>query len=247
MAVKLANEIGITAVITNGNDFENLERIIEGDIFKGTVVMPYKIDASFYDREYYLGKKGGVRYGYVESLRGRIVYNLANFYRAFIIKLFLDPKTCLDVGCGTGYLVKWLRFFGIDAHGVEISQDALKLAKDSVKPYLKKGDILKLPYKDNQFELVLTFDVLEHLEKSKIPKAIDESIRVSKKYILHKIYTTENNWMSLFHGRDFAHLSVFPAKHWQKLFQTLDKARLVKGSFFRLPSFFETLFLLKKD
>lgn len=247
LAVKLANEIGVTAVITNGNDFSNLEKIIEGEEFKGTVITPFKIDASFYDREYYLGKKGGVRYGYVESLRGKIVYNLANLYRALIIKLFLNPKTCLDVGCGTGYLVKWLRFLGVDAYGVEVSQAALNLAKDSVRPYLKKGDILKLPYENKEFDLVLTFDVLEYLEKSKIAKAIDETVRVSKKYILHKIYTVENKWVTLFHGRDFAHLSVLPLEQWEHIFRSIYKVKVVKGSFFKLPSFFETLFLLKKD
>ncbi len=247
MAVQLANQIGITAIITNGKDFSNLEKIIEGDAFKGTVVTPFKIDASFYDREYYLGKKGGVRYGYVESTRGRIVYNLANLYRALIIKLFINPKTCLDVGCGTGYLVKWMRFLGINAYGVEVSQAALNLAKDSVRPYLEKGDILKLPYTDKEFDLVLTFDVLEHIEKSKIERAIEETVRVSKKYILHKIYTVENRWVTLFHGKDFAHLSVFPRKHWEQIFHSIPNVKVLKGSFFRLPSFFETLFLLKKD
>jgi len=144
-------------------------------------------------------------------------------------------------------LVKWLRFFGVDAYGVEISQDALNLAKDSVRPYLKKGDILGLPYKDKQFDLVLTFDVLEHLEKSKLGKAIEETVRVAKKHILHKIYTTENDWMTLFHGKDFAHLSVFPAKYWRQVFQSVEGVQTLKGSFLRLPSFFETVFLLKKS
>ncbi len=247
MAVRLANQIGVTAIITGGEDFENIEKILEGDVFKGTVVMPFKLDASFYDREYYLGKKGGMRYGYAESWQGKLVYNLANFYRALVIKLFIKPKTCLDVGCGTGYLVRWLRFLGVDAHGVEISQDALNLAKPSLRPFLKKGDILKLPYGDDQFDLVLTYDVLEHLERSKIQRAVEETIRVAKKNILHKIYTTENSWSIFFHGIDFANLSVFPVKYWQQLFNQIDKVKIVKGSFLRLPSFFETIFLLRKD
>lgn len=209
--------------------------------------MPFKIDASFYDREYYQGKKGGLRYGYTESLRGKIVYNLANFYRALIIRLFLNPKNCLDVGCGTGYLVKWLRFFGIDAHGVEVSQSALDLSMDSIRPYLKKGDILDLPYRDSEFDLVLTYDVLEYLEKSKIKKAIEETIRISRKYTLHKIYTMENAWVTLFHGRDYALLSIFSARYWQKIFDSVAKAQIMEDSFLRLPSFFETIFLLEKD
>ncbi len=246
VAAQLAKGLGLTVIVTKGTDFENLTKIVEGDVFKGTVIMPFKIDASFYDREYYLGKKGGVRFGYTESLRGKIVYNLANFYRALMIKLFLKPKTVLDVGCGTGYLIKWLRWLGIDTHGVEISQYALDSAKESMKPYLKKADIIDLPYPDNKFDLVLTFDVLEHLERSKIKKAVEETIRVSKKYTLHKVYTTENKWVTHFQGRTSARLSVFPRRYWQNLFSSLKNSNLSQRAFFKLPTFFETVFLLEK-
>jgi uridylate kinase len=40
IAAQLAKELGLTAIVTNGNDFENLEAIIEGKEFKGTVIAP---------------------------------------------------------------------------------------------------------------------------------------------------------------------------------------------------------------
>jgi 2-polyprenyl-3-methyl-5-hydroxy-6-metoxy-1,4-benzoquinol methylase len=181
-----------------------------------------------------------------EQWFGKFIHSMINLYRAFLIKTFLNPKTALDVGCGTGNLVKWLRFFGIDAQGIEISNDALNIADASVKPYLKEGDIIKLDYKDEEFDLVLTFDVLEHVERGKIKMAINESIRVSKKYILHKIYTRENLWITWFHARDFSHISVFARKHWQKMFNQIESVSLLRSSFFKLPSFFETIYLLKK-
>ena len=46
----------------------------------------------------------------------------------------------------------------------------------------QKGDIYKLPYKSNSFDLVVCTEVLEHLENPK--KALRELIRVSGKYIL---------------------------------------------------------------
>lgn len=245
-AVKLAKELRVTAIVTNGHDFQNLEKIVGGDSFRGTVITPFTIDASFYDREYYMGKKGGMRFGYVESVGGKITYNLSNFYRAFLIKLFLNPKRCLDVGCATGYLVKWLRFFGVEAFGVEISPQALELADSRIKPFLKKGDIVKLPYTESSFDLVLTFDVLQYIEQSKIKKAVEETVRVSKKHILHKIYTSENRWSSFFHGKDFARVTVLPKAYWQNTFSVFNNVSLMRKSFFALPSFFETVFLLKK-
>ncbi len=246
VAAQLAKKLGLTVIVTNGHDFRNLDKILEGDAFKGTVIMPFKIDASFYDRDYYTGKKGEYKYGYSKPLIGRVIQHLANFYRAAIIKLTLKPKSCLDVGCGTGLLVKYLRKFGVDAYGVEISSHALELADEEVKPFLYKGDILKLPFEDNKFDLVITFDVLEHLERSKIKKAVQETIRVSNKYVLHKIYTTENLWITLFHGKDPSHLSVLPKKFWQNLFSSFENVSILKRGIFKLPSFFESVFLLKK-
>ncbi|PJC81583.1 UMP kinase [Candidatus Roizmanbacteria bacterium CG_4_8_14_3_um_filter_36_10] len=246
IASQLAKKHQLTVIITNGQDFKNLERIIDGDCFKGTIIMPCNIDAGFYDHEYYRGRKGDYRVSFVESFFGRIFHNLINFYRAFLIKIFINPKNCLDVGCGIGQLVRWLRFFGIDSFGIEISKDALELADKKTKPFLKQGDITDIPYKDNQFDLVFTYDVMEHLERSKIKKAAGETIRVSRKYIFHKIYTQENFWITLTHGKDFSHLSVFTKRYWQSLFGSFENISILRSSYFRLPLFFETIFLLKK-
>lgn len=246
VAAQLAKKLNLTVIVANGADFKNLENIVDGEAFKGTVIMPFNIDAGFYDREYYAGKKGEYRLGYIESFIGKIIHNFINFYRALLIKLFLNPKNCLDVGCGTGKLVRWLKFFGIEASGIEISKEALTIIDTNVKPFIKYGDIAKIPYKDEQFDLVVSYDVMEHLERSKIRKAAEETIRVSRKYILHKIYTPENRWITLTHKTDFSHLSVFSKKYWQNIFFTSGNISILRGSFFKLPSFFETIFLLKK-
>lgn len=246
IAAQLAKKLDLTVIVTHGQDIQNLENLIEGDSFKGTVIMPYRIDASFYDREYYMGNKAGYRFAHMQSGVARFISALANYYRAFIIRVNLNPKNCLDVGCGTGDLVKALRRLGVDAYGVEISDHALELADKSVRPFLKKGDMSSLPYEDNQFDLVISFDVLEHSERSKIKTVISETIRVSKKYILHKVYTRENTWIRWFHSKDFSHISVFTKKFWQKIFLDNPDAALQRNSIFRLPAFMESIFLLKK-
>jgi len=245
IATKLAKKLSLTVVITNGKDFENLENIIEGHSFKGTVVLPYTIDEGFYDREYYKGKKGGHRFSQTESLSGKLFHMITALYRATLIKLFQNPKNLLDVGCGTGTLVKCLRWLGVDAYGVDISKHAIDLADREVKPFLKKGDITNLPYKDNQFDMIVTYDVLERVDRSHIKKALEETIRVSRKYIFHKFFTRENFWYHLFHQRDFSMISFFPRKYWIKIFSTLPNVNIIKLPF-HLPFFIETKFLLKK-
>lgn len=246
IATKLAKKLGLTVIFVNGKNLNNVERILNGESFRGTVIMPFKIDASFYDREYFESKKGEYRLPYTQSFIGNFLQNMVNFYRALAIKIFLNPKNCLDVGCGTGKLVYYLRRLGIEAFGTEISNYALENAEREIKPYLKFGDITKIPYPDNYFDLVITYDVMEHLERSKLKKAVEETIRVSRKWVLHKIYTKENYWITLFHGRDFSHLSVFTYDFWKKMFSSIANISLIKRNMIRLPLFFESKFLLKK-
>lgn len=246
VAVQLAKKLDLTVIIANGKNFRNLDSILAGERFKGTVISPVDIDDSFYDREYFEGKKGGYRLACTESFFGRSLQNIVSLYRALWIKIFIKPRNCLDVGCGTGQLVYFLRKLGIEAYGIEISRYALECANREIKPYLKEGNITKIPYDDNIFDLVTTFDVLEHIERPKLKKAVDETVRVTKKWILHKMYTFENKWISFFHPKDFSHISVLSQSFWLNLFKTLDNIVIVRKSYLRLPSFIETIFLLKK-
>lgn len=245
IATKLAKKLNLTVIVTNGNNFENLQNIIEGDSFKGTIILPYTIDEGFYDREYYKGKKGGHKFSYTESSFGKLFHLIVSLYRAILIKLFQNPKSLLDVGCGTGKLVKCLRWLGIDAFGVDISKHAIDLADKDVKSFLKQGNITNLPYKDNQFDMVVTYDVLERIDRAHIKKALEETVRVSQRFIFHKLFTRENLWFNLFHRRDFSMISFFPKKYWIKMFSTLSNVSFAKLPFY-LPLLMETKFLLRK-
>lgn len=247
VASRLAKQLGTTVIVANGKNFSNLANILNGESFRGTVITPFKIDASFYDREYFEGKKGEYRLSYSESYLGKVLHNLVHMYRALWLALVLKPKNCLDVGCGTGRLVYYLRKLGVEAYGIEISHYALEAAEKEVKPYLQYGDITKIPYPDDFFDVVVTFDVLEHLERSRLRKAVEETIRVSKRLIVHKVFTPENFWIRLFHTKDFSHLSVLPAQYWLTMFKYIESITVVRKFFFRLPSFIETIFVLRKN
>ena len=150
------------------------------------------------------------------------------------------------MGCGTGQLVQALRRLGIDARGLELSQEAIDLSENAVKPFLVQGDIVDIPFKENNFEMVVSFDVLEHLERSKLKKSVKETVRVAKKAILHKIYTSENTFINRIHGEDASHVSVFTQGFWDRMFNEMTEV-VVARKFFRLPSFIETVYLLKKS
>lgn len=115
---------------------------------------------------------------------GRLFLN--NFLNA-VVKATkpLNIDSVLDVGCGEGFTLARLQKekIGESFEGIEYDERAIELG-NKLYPRLtiEKGDIYKLPYKDNSFDLVVCTEVLEHLDNPR--KAYKELIRVSKKYIL---------------------------------------------------------------
>ena len=88
-------------------------------------------------------------------------------------------RTVLDAGCGTAYGSAILADAGASSViGVDIAEAVLKTAAtgmpDSVR--LEAGDVCQLPYADASFELVVCFEVIEHLEQPLA--ALDELVRV---------------------------------------------------------------------
>src|SRR3989344_7110794 len=103
-----------------------------------------------------------------------------------ITKALLDqslPKkqnnSILDAGCGTGANMVFLKQYGI-TYGFDISSLAINYCKKRKLKYLQKASIIKIPYKNNYFDLVTNFDVLYHKNVSSDSKAINELHRVLK-------------------------------------------------------------------
>lgn len=89
-----------------------------------------------------------------------------------------DSLRVLNVGCGTGGAVEVLEQYG-KVDNVDVSDDAIKYMKKSGYKDVKKVDSIKLPYKDNTFDIVGAFDVLEHIDND--TEALKEWNRVLKK------------------------------------------------------------------
>ena len=76
------------------------------------------------------------------------------------------PLEIFELGCGTGGVTRALTEYG-NVTGVDISDDAIELAKQTGLKNIFKADISDMdpaPYQ-GRFDLVLALDVLEHLQE----------------------------------------------------------------------------------
>ncbi len=91
-----------------------------------------------------------------------------------------NPKKILEAGCGTGRILMPLIKKGYLIEGFDLSKNMLKeLSKKNKNIKTKIGDIEKIPYKNNTFDLIYSITVLMHLPDFK--KAFKEMYRVTKK------------------------------------------------------------------
>lgn len=144
-----------------------------------------------------------------------------NFYETLLKLVFkLNIETILDAGCGEGFTLTRLKKEGVGKHleGVDYSLNAISLGKKNYPSLsLKQGDIYNLPYSDNSFDLVICSEVLEHLKYPE--KALEEIVRVSKKYCLLSVPNEPLFMISNFlrgknlsrWGNDIEHIN-----HWSK-------------------------------
>ena len=83
-------------------------------------------------------------------------------------QLFFWPKgKILDVGPGSGYYLHILKDWGWKVIGLELSQKAVKMVKDSGFKDIYQGDIFSQNFPKNSFDVVRYSHVLEHVPSAK--------------------------------------------------------------------------------
>ncbi|MAG07202.1 hypothetical protein CMI46_00090 [Candidatus Pacearchaeota archaeon] len=110
-----------------------------------------------------------------------------NFYNGMLempttLKLLgnVKGKKILDLGCGPGRYAKILTGRGTKVIGIDNSKTSIELAKkEAPKVEFLLGDIEKLPFKSNQFDIVVSAMVITHLKSW--DKVLKEVKRVLKK------------------------------------------------------------------
>jgi ubiquinone/menaquinone biosynthesis C-methylase UbiE len=101
-----------------------------------------------------------------------------------ILKEFKNIKF-LEAGSGDGEVAIFMAINNNDVVGLEISKNFLKISRKKVKETglrnisFIKGDVRKMPFKDNTFDLIFSGGVIEHFDETF--NSLDEHVRVLKK------------------------------------------------------------------
>ena len=106
--------------------------------------------------------------GYEHGWRGRLHHDIASRAADLAVSVHAAPRRVLDVGCGTGYLLRLLaqrcpqatELAGIDAAPSMI--EAAERAANDQRLRFTTGTAERLPYPDDAFDLVVSTTSFDH-------------------------------------------------------------------------------------
>jgi ubiquinone/menaquinone biosynthesis C-methylase UbiE len=93
-----------------------------------------------------------------------------------------EPARTLDVGCGTGFLTRWLpgQIVGLDA-----SEAMLEIAhRQAPEAIFVRGDALSLPFPDGSFDRLFASHIYGHLDRAERERFRREARRVADELVI---------------------------------------------------------------
>ena len=120
---------------------------------------------------------------------------------AAMLELDGGPVRLLDCGCGTGFFTRqYARLPGVTAAGLDMDETLLSAArelaeKEGLAVEFVQGDITKLPYPDNSFDVVASDILLEIFPDKTMP--VKELVRVCRPG--GRVLCMEPNYLSAVH------------------------------------------------
>ncbi|OGM14764.1 hypothetical protein A3E41_00375 [Candidatus Woesebacteria bacterium RIFCSPHIGHO2_12_FULL_38_9] len=151
---------------------------------------PKKLYGKYYRKSRNEITVGRFRYGL------EVVIKTFRFFRAYKVHaLHPSARRVLDIGCGRGFMLYFLRkFWGIKkVVGTQISLEAYIFAKNKLRLSVYHEDLSKINLYDNYFDLVTIWHVLEHVVEPERYIAKIKSILKRKGKIIIEV-PNYNSW-----------------------------------------------------
>ena len=145
----------------------------------------------------------------------------------------LENKSILELGCGIGGLLNYLKVKGINNFlGVDHSAEQLSICRKYVTDQVVNDDVLNFLNKnDNKYDLVILYDLIEHLKRDSMiefVKLLYKSLDINGQIILrtpnmgslfglrsryidftHEVGFTEESIKQVFNQAEFSEVQVY--------------------------------------
>jgi len=166
---------------------------------------------------------------------------------------YIENKNILDIACGTGYGLGFLKNKSKLVIGVDIDIKAVREAKKECneKVSVLTGDALKLPFADERFDLITSFETLEHLHERRL--FLSELNRVLKQNGILILSTPNANYTKPLNGKPLNPFHVFEYKP-EELRVELENHFVMQrflgqtlGEEFAIPPFYDAQTRLSKN
>lgn len=136
-----------------------------------------------------------------------------HFIRYIFARQFVKDKVVLDAACGEGYGSNILSIDSKEVYGIDISDEAIEEANkkynDKNIKYIK-SDIAKMVFEDKKFDIVISFETIEHINETLQERFLEEVKRVLKNDGIliistpnKKVYSDKYNYHNEFHEKEF--------------------------------------------
>jgi SAM-dependent methyltransferase len=139
----------------------------------------------------------------------------------YIFSQLFPHDRVIDVGCAMGYMVHWLRHYGMEAIGCDASRYCIENTHESVRNFVFLADARDLPYENDEYDVVVCVDTLEHI--SEPWQALKEMGRVCWKWLFMIITVTDDPSVShiLPAGAkdDPTHVYITGEPHWRRMLE----------------------------
>lgn len=138
--------------------------------------------------------------------KGNLIYN-EHITRYKFASQFVKGKIVMDVACGEGYGSHMLIESGAqEVVGIDISSEAINHARKKYKTKKLKfitSNALSLPFKDNTFDIVVSFETIEHLsDQLKFVKEIKRLLKKNGLAILSTPNSLNSDHINKFHTKE---------------------------------------------
>ncbi len=162
-------------------------------------------------------------------------------HKDFLKQIFAyAPVTVLEAGCGSAIMSVFLAMAGLRVTACDRDAEVLAKAEETARRWqaklaFAKEDILKLRFKNDQFDLVFSQGVLEHLDDAQIRTASAEALRVGRTFI----FSVPG---SHYKHRDFGDERLMSVAQWKKILRGVGRLEMKPYYFTRTKK----NFLLKR-